>query len=551
MQFRFLLHSAFNALKQQLIDAVAAFTSTASNAATTATTKAGEADASADIASSAADTATTQAGIATTKAGEASADADTVAADKITVAADKATVAADKIIVAADRAAADASAIVASSAASVGLANQWYGIEWDTAVSASACTRIGNLNLHVASLNSVRGLPIQSKMRGCLLLDNGTVNYYLNPNDWTKKANGTAALIDGTDGQVMVEIPAHYARFEKEGTKHRAMISEFALPGFTLVPSRYIGAYEGAVQRSTLKLASVVNTTTDYRGGNNTSAWDAETRTLLGRPATSISRTNFRTYARNRAAGTKWNITTYEDYKTLFWLRAIEYANFNSQLAFNATLTAEGYRQGGLGDGVTTANGTLLTAWNSSQPFVPCGRTNSLGNFTGTVNYVMPAEYGASLTVAVPRYRGIENPFGHIWKWVDGVNVKVQSAGSGGESQLWTTGNPADFSDTVYTNYTQRGLLARTEDYTREVVFGDNGEFMAAVVGGVGSGSTTFFCDVSYTNIPGSGESLRAVIVGGSASTGAPAGLGCTSTGTIVTPGTPQVFIGSRLYYIP
>ncbi|MCP1384789.1 hypothetical protein [Runella salmonicolor] len=443
--------------------------------------------------------------------------------------------------------AAAASAVIASSAASVGLANQWYGIEWDTAVSSSACTRIGNLNLHVASLGAVRGLPIQSKMRGCLLSDAGVVNYYLNPNDWTKKANGTAAVLDGADGMVMVEIPAHYARFETEGTKRRAMISEFALPGFTLVPSRYIGAYEGAVQRSVLKLASVVNTTTDYRGGNNTSAWDAETRTLLGRPATNITRTNFRTYARNRAAGTKWNITTMDAYISLFWLRAIEYANFNTQLAYNATLTAEGYRQGGLGDGVTTLSGATWTTWNSSNPFIPCGQTNSIGNFTGTVNYVMPAEYG-TLTVSVPRYRGIENPFGHLWKWLDGVNVNVQSVASGDQSQLYVASNPADFGDTL-TNHTLRGLLARAENYIREIVHGNSGDIFGSVVGGAGSSSTTFFADYFYTTIPGSGVSIRVPIVGGAATLGG--AMGPAACQLYFQASYADNTIGARLCYIP
>ena len=52
----------------------------------------------------------------------------------------------------------------------------WYGIEWDENVANSACTRIGTNGLH-------RTLPIQNRMRRCLLKDDGTVNYYLDVNN--------------------------------------------------------------------------------------------------------------------------------------------------------------------------------------------------------------------------------------------------------------------------------------------------------------------------------------------------------------------------------
>ena len=53
-----------------------------------------------------------------------------------------------------------------------------YGILFDTQVSSPNVSRIGNASLH-------RELPIQSAIKACLLLDNGNVNYYLNPTDWT------------------------------------------------------------------------------------------------------------------------------------------------------------------------------------------------------------------------------------------------------------------------------------------------------------------------------------------------------------------------------
>ena len=82
----------------------------------------------------------------------------------------------------------------------------YYGIEWDTSVSNPHPTRIGKAELHAE-------LPVQSMIRRCTLNDDGSVNYYLHANDSTKQDNGAAAHLDGTDGQVMVELPDCYARF--------------------------------------------------------------------------------------------------------------------------------------------------------------------------------------------------------------------------------------------------------------------------------------------------------------------------------------------------
>ena len=289
----------------------------------------------------------------------------------------------------------------------------WYGIEWDVTVSNPHPTRIGKDELH-------KSLPLQNLMRGCTLKDDGTVNYYLHANDSTKRDNGAAANLTGADGQVMVELPDVYVRFEMDGNKRRALISPQALPGFHLWKKDYISMFEASVQRSTTKLCSVVNMDADYRGGGNNSGWDGTYRTLLGRPATSISLTNFRAYARKRGS-VGWNCNVYSVHRKVWWLFAIEYCTFNSQEAFNAELTSEGYHQGGLGSGVTTIDGGKWNTFNGYNPFIPCGYTNSLGNHTGYVEFTMPTEYNATATkVQVNRYRGIELPFGHVWKWTDG-----------------------------------------------------------------------------------------------------------------------------------
>lgn len=416
--------------------------------------------------------------------------------------------------------------------------DNYYGIEWDIAVSNPVPTRIGKMELHAS-------LPVQSKMRRCLLDDNGDVVTYLDANNSAKTDTGANADLTGASGNVMVEIPDMYVRFEKDGNKCRALISEHTLPGFTKWSRKYVSAYEAALDRSINKLMSVVNDTTNFRGGINTASYDGTDHTLLGRPATGISLTNFRAYARkNRDA--RWNCNTYDVQKTLYWLFAIEYCNFNSQAAFNAEKTEDGYRQGGLGDGVTNITSGAWKTWCAYNPFIPCGYTNSLGNKTGVVDFVLPAGYGSALTTHVPSYRGVENPFGHIWKWTDGILCNMRSNDDGGTSDFYVCENTDNYASSITDNYKKRGELPRGEGYVKQVMLGEHGDIMPLAVGG---GSTTYFCDYFYTSVPESGTSLRGVCFGGSAFYGASAGF--VFAPTSYAPSYTHATIGSRLCFIP
>lgn len=413
-----------------------------------------------------------------------------------------------------------------------------YGIEWDTTVSSSACTRIGNIGLH-------KSLPIQNRMRGCLLDDNGTVVEYLNPANWR------AHTLDGSIGQVMVEIPAHYRKFETDGTKRRCKLSELPLPGYHAVPKMYISAYEAVMERSTGKLCSVVNTGTDYRGGNNQVDLDGTYHSLLGRPVTVKNRIQFRAAARlrNASATAEWNCLDYNAYKALFWLYYVEYANRNSQLAFNAQKDANGFAQGGLGYGVT--NTPDWNGFNGYYPFVPCGYTDELGNASGEVAYVMTKEDGSIHgTAYANRYRGIENPFGHLWKWADGINILIQSDDAGGESKIYVSDDPAKYNDasTMNESYTMRGLEARENGYVKGLAFGEYGEIIPSEVG---AGSTTYWADDHYTSKPtgGAASGFRGVLFGGHANYGANAGFGCASSSN--APSNAAALIGSRLCFLP
>ena len=415
-----------------------------------------------------------------------------------------------------------------------------YGIEKDYTNSSPNCIRIGNLDLH-------RSLPIQSKMRGCLLDDDGNVVEYLPENDWT------TATRDGSKGQVMVHIPHHYRRFYTKNNNNIicTRISELPLKGYHYVPDMFVSAYEASIEHSSRKLCSVVNYNSDYRGGSNNSDWDETYRSLLGRPVSEMNRSEFRSAARKRnASNTSWNCYLYHVHKALFWLYTIEYANLDSQSDYNSELTSDGFHQGGLGTGISDIDISILNQFNDNNPFVPCGHTDTLGNSTGVVAYTVYNENGLELkTLNVPRYRGIENLFGHIIKSTDGVNILISpTEDNGGDnlSKVFICEDPSKLNDNNYDGYKYVGNEARINGYVKEIIFGEEGEIIPSLVGDT---STQYFCDYHSTYIPTT-KVLRNVLFGGAANSSNTAN-GLLNIITSSTPMFKSTYIGSRLCFIP
>jgi hypothetical protein len=285
----------------------------------------------------------------------------------------------------------------------------WYGVKFDLANSSSPDgVRTGNMEMH-------KTLPIQSKMRGCTINNDDNTKRYLKADDWNKWEDGVTVTDDskGMAPEIMVEIPEHYRLLvaTPDNTVEIRM-SEYNLPGYTKVEKKYIGAYEGVINTGSVDTQNTLRS--------------IAVSTLKLKPVVNKTRNQFQTFARGNNRTNNWNIYTYGAHRDLTWLFVVEYATLNSQKAFNANLTAEGYHQGGLGEGVTT--GTVTVNGATTYSFVPSGTTKSLGNGTGIIEYThtntnAEGTSTGTKTVNVPRYRGIENPFGHVWKNVIDVVV--------------------------------------------------------------------------------------------------------------------------------
>lgn len=405
-----------------------------------------------------------------------------------------------------------------------------YGVEWDTASSSPDGVRVGNMQLH-------RELPIQSKMRMCEVDRLGAVT-----------AASVSGMVQRLDGSIMTEIPEHWYKLYTNGTKFRMMLSEIPLPGYNHIDKFYISTYEACISRSEGKLWSENlyaysdgnSSLNNLRGGDNTSDWDGTYRSLLKRPVTNLTRDQFRQAARKRGSG--WEMYTYGAHKTLFWLFAVEYATLNSQKPFNAQKDANGFSQGGLGEG-----STQMTDWanfNNSNPLIPCGYTSEFGNGSGEKAYVVQnASGGTHATLMANRYRGIENPFGHIWKYTDGANIQV-TTGDAGLSVLWTTDDPSNFSDTSYTDYDKKGNICRANGYAKKMLLGEDGNIVATEVG---SSSSTYWCDYYFTST--SNDRMQVILVGSAANDHSDSGLASIYCGGPAS--NKYNYFGSRLCFFP
>jgi hypothetical protein len=417
-------------------------------------------------------------------------------------------------------------------------------------------------------------------MRRCVLNDAGVVQYYLDPTDSTLKENGDPANLDGTDGQVMVEIPLGWLKYSYANNQHTHIISKEQFNGAerldafyknnSWVDNRYMSAYEGTMydaSRSayTNGLQLTAGSTDFVGGGVNTIHRDGETHafsllevgdkiviasatdagnngektvSVIGDATITVSealttraddagvtieteknfgtdklssvsgkapinyatRANFRAMAGNRAG---WRQQDYDLTSAVQLLYLTEYADWNSQLR--------------IGEGLTKWAGGTWDTWNDYNPIETTGNSNSDGNATANVANA-DGVLGSYMS-----YHGIENFFGHLWKWVDGLNVQF-GTGTDYTGQAYACNDDTlPFADNVSAGYTAlAGLLpgkigdVSQNGYQKTLCQQARG-FLPTSTGG---GSGTYICDYYYQS-----TGWRVAALGGAAYSGLKAGV--------------------------
>lgn len=418
--------------------------------------------------------------------------------------------------------------------------DMWYGVQGDFTSRDYKLTRVGNLDLH-------QTLPIQKKLRRFVENTDGSVKYYLHQNDSRKKESGAAAIIDGTDGNVMLEIPEYYFRLEIDGTKWIRAWSEYPLPGFTKIERKVISPFYATIDTTTNTAVSACFLTwnndeiardtngfivltanaANCRGGSGSgdSAKDGTYNSQLGMPRTSISKAGVRPTCKN---GTHHG--AYRAYNEIAWLQRCEYASLHCQDTYNETLTTDGYKQGGLGNG-TAVDGGQWNTWGAYKPFIPCGATATLGNNTGRVPYVIKGWTGGDKTVQVTSYRGLETPFEYLWLLADDVLVYHDSVANTGISTAYVCEDPTKFtshSDTstaIPDGYNAISELPRGDGYILQFSHSGKCYSFPETVGGA---SNAGGCDYFYTPVDDTTPAYGwfGALLSASAHNGANAGFG-------------------------
>ena len=276
-----------------------------------------------------------------------------------------------------------------------------------------------------------------NQIKPCLY-KNGAVNYYLNPNDYAKKIDGTNAdITTGADGDVMVEFPVVYWMFEKVGNDLYVRYTDQPTYGFkalahtrgaTLKDKCYISAYLGYDLSSKLRSLSGK---TPYTGGTAPAGTIGTCRTLA------------------QANGAGYDQMAYFQLLMLQVLFIVMFKNRDSQTALGR----------GFVDGNTAAIAT--------------GGTNQKGLF-----------YGETTGKLQNKFCGIEDFWGNLRYWIDGFysdenyNILIGTQG---------------FNDTGsgYTNYGQ-GAISNVSGYISEVQGGTETGFVTKVGGG---SATTHYTD--------------------------------------------------------
>lgn len=401
----------------------------------------------------------------------------------------------------------------------------WYGVSWSETSSNPDCIRIGNMDMH-------RSLPIQSMMKPFAfqtqplykdqfvpMKENFSEVMYGHVNN--VEAGQVASTVN-----VMIKIPEFwYVDDYTPGTKtHNLKICPHAKPGWYHHKEAYVSAYEAFNFDNKGRLVSM--------------------RSVV--PTVNFNRTNGRTWARANGfdGEAKWNLYTYEEHRAICHLFLVEYATRNSQKAVNTELTPEGFRQGGLGSGCTTGTATINGAQTWS--FIPTGSSDSLGSGSGEVTVtIQQTDQSGSNTSTITRkcnrYRGIENPFGHIWKHTDDIISKYEAP-----YRTWYKSvKPDQFATNKNNSYKPLCSVDNVNTgYKTEIKATPACDFFSMSVSG--GSETTYWCDYNWDNTDASEHCL---LIGGGSDGGGGAGLfGLNSAAGV---GASGASIGSRLTYLP
>lgn len=320
-----------------------------------------------------------------------------------------------------------------------------------------------NFNQDKFEIGSWKDAPFMPKP--CMLRKDGSVDYYLNPDDYTRKEDGSASDVSNTayKGNAMVQWPCIYSYHYKEGNRIIFLYSNKKLnDNFECYPCKkadgsyassfYTPCYEGTIISNTMRSMST--------GGKPT-----------------CSKTSAQEMTAARANGDGWDVTNQGDEDLIWGLAVMLFKNLNLQVA--------------LGYGATAASSA-----SSSALTVNTGACNKKGMFYGTAS---ASSFGIKLF-------GMEQWYGQRWRRHNGLllingvyHVKMTKGVQDGSTSK-------DFND-IGSGYINTGISAPSakESYIKQMAVTPYGLLPVAV----GGSSTTYYSDGMWSNLSGTMKALR------------------------------------------
>ena len=358
-----------------------------------------------------------------------------------------------------------------------------FGVQWDSSNSSTALARLKKANDPLGVVNvdiNSEPVPAIGTGAGSSPFDafapwNGMEEYNI--------INGAVSHKKGQSGfsrtsyDTMVYIPEFYYKIVADGTKIRYYVADKAKSGFAKHPGsgRYVGRY---------------NTIS----GNVSKSGAA--------PLVNITRATARSGARGK--GNKWYQYDYATWCAIWLLYLVEFADWDSQKK--------------VGRGYCDGNNSAISS----------GGTDSMAYHTGRAA-------GTDGKTAV-QYRHIENLWGNVFDWVDGINF---SAGT-----VYICTNPANYADDTATNYTNIGTKSQTDGYIKSIAAAPSAAPWAFYPTATGGSETTYIPDYARYS-----SGWRVLKLGGGWSSGGHAGLFYFYASN--TSSHSNSYVGARLLYVP
>lgn len=357
-----------------------------------------------------------------------------------------------------------------------------FGVSWDSSQPSTALTRLTKAN----DPNKLVTVDITTEPVPAVGTGSGSSPFdsympWMGMEEVDIDASGRVYPANRTSpsSATCVKIPQFYYKVEKSGNIFRYYVADGPIDGFSLHPGSesYIARYEGYLVNKSggQALCSYSNT-----------------------PAkTGLTRAEFRNYAKNFASNAQ--LYDFAAWCAVGLLYRVEYADWGSQEK--------------IGPGIVNDTAAHKT-----------GETDAMVYHTGRAN---------SGDNSAVQYRGIENPWGNVWEWVDGINFNNYAP------VICT--DPTKYADDTTTNYTVAGVPLGGSGSTKTLGISTNLPW-AYLPREPGGSETTYIPDSMNSS-----SAWKVLMVGGSRGNSSAAGLFCFHAGN--SSSSSGVSIGTRLQF--